>query len=124
VVNLTSSVRLDTILTPLSRGTGGPVCSTAGDLVFDLTRRLVTLGGEPIQLMPTEYDLLRVLTTHAGRALTHRQLLHQVWGVAYESEAHLLRVNISNLRRKIEPEPARAQYILNEPGAGYRLRES
>jgi two-component system KDP operon response regulator KdpE len=96
----------------------------AGDLSVDLARRIVTLRDEPVQLTPTEYDLLRVLMTHAGKVLTHRQLLREVWGVAYESEAHLLRVNISNLRRKIEPEPARPQYILNEPGVGYRLRES
>lgn len=96
----------------------------AGELSIDLSRRLVTLGDEPVQLTPTEYDLLRVLMTHAGKVLTHRQLLREVWGAAYEAETHLLRVNISNLRRKIEPEPARPQYILNEPGVGYRLRES
>lgn len=95
-----------------------------GALSVDLTRRLVTVGDETVQLTPTEYDLLRVLITHAGKVLTHRQLLREVWGAAYESETHLLRVNISNLRRKIEPEPARPQYIVNEPGVGYRLRES
>jgi two-component system, OmpR family, KDP operon response regulator KdpE len=97
---------------------------SAGDLVVDLPRRLVTVAGEPVQLTPTEYDLLRVLVTHAGKVLTHRQLLREVWGAAYESETHLLRVNISNLRRKIEPEPAQPRYIVNEPGVGYRLRES
>lgn len=97
---------------------------TVDALTVDLARRLVTVAGEPIQLTPTEYDLLRVLMTHAGRVLTHRQLLRSVWGTAYESETHLLRVNISNLRRKIEPEPARPQYIVNEPGVGYRLRAS
>jgi two-component system KDP operon response regulator KdpE len=97
---------------------------TAGELCVDLTRRLVTLKNEPVQLTPTEYDLLRVLMTHAGKVLTHRQLLREVWGAAYESETHLLRVNIINLRRKIEPEPAQPQYIVNEPGVGYRLRES
>lgn len=102
----------------------GNATLAAGELAIDLTRRLVTLGGEPVQLTPTEYDLLRVMMTHAGKVLTHRQLLREVWGAAYESETHLLRVNISNLRRKIEPEPARPQYILNEPGVGYRLRES
>ena len=97
---------------------------TAGELAIDMSRRLVTLSGEPVQLTPTEYDLLKVLMTHAGKVLTHRQLLREVWGAAYEAETHLLRVNISNLRRKIEPEPARPQFILNEPGVGYRLRES
>ncbi len=97
---------------------------SAGDLCVDLTKRLVTVGNEPVQLTPTEYDLLRVLMTHRGKVLTHRQLLREVWGMAYESETHLLRVNISNLRRKIEPEPAQPRYIVNEPGVGYRLRES
>ena len=102
----------------------GDATMTAGELAIDVSRRLVTLGGEQVQLTPTEYDLLRVLMTHAGKVLTHRQLLREVWGAAYEAETHLLRVNISNLRRKIEPEPARPHFILNEPGVGYRLRES
>lgn len=97
---------------------------SAGALTLDLAHRLVTLAGEPVQLTPTEYELLHVLLSHAGKVLTHRQLLHAVWGAAYESETHLLRVNISNLRRKIEPEPARPRYIINEPGVGYRLRSS
>lgn len=102
----------------------GNVVLSAGDLAVDLSRRLVTLGDEQVQLTPTEYDLLKVLMTHAGKVLTHRQLLREVWGAGYEQETHLLRVNISNLRRKIEPEPARPHFILNEPGVGYRLRES
>lgn len=95
---------------------------TIDDLVVDQARRLVSVGGREVQLTPTEYDLLRVLVTHAGRVLTHRQLLRQVWGVGYEGEAHLLRVNMSNLRHKIEPDPARPHYIVTEPGVGYRLR--
>lgn len=93
-----------------------------GDLTMDLARRQVTVRGEEVSLTPTEYDLLRVLVQHAGKVLIHRQLLRQVWGVGYESELHLLRVNISNLRRKLEPDPARPHYILTEPGVGYRLR--
>jgi two-component system KDP operon response regulator KdpE len=93
-----------------------------GGLQVDLARRLVTVAGQEIQLTPTEYDLLRVLVTHAGRVLTHQQLLRQVWGVGYDHETHMLRVNISNLRHKLEPIPARPQYILTEPGVGYRLR--
>ncbi len=93
-----------------------------GDLAVDLGRRVVTVAGREVQLTPTEYDLLRVLATHAGRVLTHRQLLREVWGVGYEPETHMLRVNISNLRRKIESDPARPRYILTEPGVGYRLR--
>jgi two-component system KDP operon response regulator KdpE len=95
---------------------------TVGDLSVDFVRRVVTSAGHEIQLTPTEYDLLRVLILNADKVLTHRQLLRQVWGSAYEGEAHLLRVNMSNLRRKIEPEPARPTYILTEPGVGYRLR--
>lgn len=93
-----------------------------GDLKVDFGRRQVSVGGNPITLTPTEYDVLRVLVQHAGKVLTHRQLLRQVWGLAYESETHLLRVNVSNLRRKIEPDPTRPEYILTEPGVGYRLR--
>ena len=89
---------------------------------MDLARRLVTVGDREVQVTPTEYDLLRTLVAHAGKVLTHRQLLRQVWGVGYEGEAHLLRVNMSNLRHKLEPDAARPNYILTEPGVGYRLR--
>ena len=91
-------------------------------LKVDLTRRQVKMDGVEISLTPTEYDLLRILVQNAGRVLTHRQLLRQVWGSAYESEAHLLRVNMSNLRRKIEPDATRPRYIITEPGVGYRLK--
>ena len=97
---------------------------TSGELTVDLARRLVTVGDREVQVTPTEYDLLRTLVAHAGKVLTHRQLLRQVWGVGYESEAHLLRVNMSNLRHKLEPDAARPNYILTEPGVGYRLRVS
>ncbi len=91
-------------------------------LTVDLTRRQVKVGSEEISLTPTEYDLLRILVQNAGKVLTHHQLLRQVWGSTYESEAHLLRVNMSNLRRKIEPDPTRPRYIITEPGVGYRLK--
>jgi two-component system KDP operon response regulator KdpE len=97
---------------------------TTGEMTVDLARRLVTVGGREVGLTPTEYDLLRVLVTHAGKVLTHRQLLRQVWGVAYQEETHLLRVNMSNLRHKLEPDASRPSYILTEPGVGYRLRVS
>jgi two-component system, OmpR family, KDP operon response regulator KdpE len=67
---------------------------------------------------------MRVLVTHAGKALTHHQLLNWVWGMGYEPEMHMLRVNISNLRCKLEPDPTRPHYIVTEPGVGYRLREN
>ena len=91
-------------------------------LKMDLSRRLVTVNEKEISLTPTEYDILRLLMQNAGKVLTHRQLLRQVWGTAYESEMHLLRVNISNLRRKIETDPARPHYLVTESGVGYRLR--
>jgi len=100
-----------------------PVFSS-DDLTVDLTRRVVTVAGRDVQLTPTEYDLLRVLVTNAGKVLTHRQLLRELWGPGYEQETHMLRVNISNLRRKIEPDPTRPHYIRTEPGVGYRLRDS
>lgn len=93
----------------------------AGDLRVDLARREVRVGGQLAQLTPTEYDLLRALVRQAGKVLTHRQLLREVWGPGYEGEAHMLRVNISNLRHKIEPDPTRPRYIRTEPGVGYRL---
>ena len=94
------------------------------DLSIDMTRRLVTLRGQEISLTPIEYKLLSVLAQNAGKVLIHRQLLRQVWGMGYENETHLLRVNISNLRAKIEPDPARPHYIQTEPGVGYRMRSS
>ena len=94
-----------------------------GRLLVDLARRRVSLDGEEITLTPTEYELLRVLVQHRGRVLTHNQLLRLVWGEGYDEERHLLQVNMSNLRRKIEPDPKVPHYILTEAGVGYRLRE-
>jgi two-component system KDP operon response regulator KdpE len=96
---------------------------TTGDLKVDLTRRLVTVAGREISLTPTEYDLLKALVAHAGTVVTRHQLLVKVWGVAYEQDAHLLQVNVSNLRRKLEPDPARPRFIQTEPGVGYRLKD-
>ena len=91
-------------------------------LRVDLARRQVVLNGAAVELTPTEYDILRVLVQHAGRVLTHRQILREVWGAPYEAETHLLRVNMSNLRRKIEPDPNQPHFIVTEPGVGYRLK--
>jgi two-component system KDP operon response regulator KdpE len=95
---------------------------TTRNLKLDLTRRLVSVSGNEVQLTPNEYNLLRVLAKHAGKVLTHRHLLHEVWGLEFGEESHMLHVNISNLRRKIEINPARPQLIITEPGVGYRLR--
>lgn len=92
------------------------------DLKMDLSRRTVTASGNQISLTPTEYEILRLLLQNAGKVMTHRQLLRQVWGTAYESEMHMLRVNISNLRHKIESDPSRPHYLITEPGVGYRIR--
>jgi two-component system KDP operon response regulator KdpE len=95
---------------------------TNGDLVMDLPKRVVTLAGHEVQLTPTEYDLLKTLVTYAGKVVTHHQLLREVWGKAYEQELHILHVNVSNLRHKIEPDPTRPRFIITEPGVGYRLK--
>jgi two-component system KDP operon response regulator KdpE len=93
-----------------------------GDLVIDMTRRLVTISNQMVSLTPTEYDILRILVTNSGKVLTHHQLTHSVWGSAEEDQAHLLRVHIGNLRGKIETDPSRPYYIITEPGVGYRFR--
>lgn len=90
-------------------------------LKMDFARHLVWVEGKEISLTPTEYDLLRVLVQHGGKVLTHRQLLRLVWGEGYETDSHLLRVNISNLRRKIEKDPTQPRLILTEAGIGYRM---
>ena len=92
------------------------------DLEVDLVRRRVLVAGLEIQLTPTEYDLLRLLVTNAGKVLTHRQILKQIWGAGYIEQPHVLRVNISNLRRKVEKDSSRPRYILTEVGVGYRLK--
>jgi two-component system, OmpR family, KDP operon response regulator KdpE len=99
-----------------------PICKV-GELSLDVTRRLVTLAGKEIQLTPNEFDLLHVLMQNSGKVITHRQLIHKVWGTPYEDESRLLRVNISNLRHKIEPDLNHPTYILTELGVGYRMRE-
>jgi two-component system KDP operon response regulator KdpE len=96
----------------------------AGSLEVDLARRRVRRDALDLSLTPTEYDLLRVFVHHAGRVLTHHQILREVWGPGYLEQSHLVRVTVSNLRRKIEPDPARPAFLLTEPGVGYRLRES
>jgi DNA-binding response OmpR family regulator len=92
-----------------------------GQLEIDLSNRRVRVSGQEVQLTPTEYDLLRILVNHAEKVLTHGQPLKEVRGIGYQDETHLLRVHMSNLRRKLELDPNRPQYILTEPGVGYRL---
>jgi two-component system, OmpR family, KDP operon response regulator KdpE len=92
------------------------------DLKVDLEGRHVTFKGQDLNLTPVEYDILTCLVHSAGKVVTHRKLIQKVWGSIYTADSHILRVNISNLRRKIEPDPSRPHYILTEPGVGYRLR--
>ena len=100
-----------------------PVYQVA-DLALDCSRRQVTMAGKEVELTPTEFDLLSILIQNAGKVVTQRHLIHKVWGVSYENESRLLRVNISNLRRKIEPNPNQPVYILTELGVGYRLKDA
>jgi two-component system KDP operon response regulator KdpE len=94
---------------------------TIGELELDLEKRELRVGGKPVHLTPHQFDLLRVLALNEGKLLTHRAILQEVWGPGYGSESNLLHVHVSQLRRKIEPDPARPRYLLTEPGAGYRL---
>jgi two-component system, OmpR family, KDP operon response regulator KdpE len=92
-----------------------------GDLRIDRVKRAVTMRGESVALTPTEWDLLRLLAENEGKLLTHPAILRAIWGPAYREESNYLHVYVSHLRRKIEPDPARPRYLLNQPGVGYRL---
>jgi two-component system, OmpR family, KDP operon response regulator KdpE len=96
---------------------------TVGEIRVDLGRREVFVGETPVRLTATEYDLLKLLVHHAGRVRAHYQLIHDLWGrTQYQDSVHLLRVTLSNLRRKLQPDPMKPRYIVTEPGVGYRLR--
>ncbi|MBP2228727.1 two-component system KDP operon response regulator KdpE [Azospirillum agricola] len=92
----------------------------SGALAVDLVRRIVTVQGTEVKLSPREYDLLRLLVAHAGKVLTHRFILKEVWGA--DTDVQYLRIYIRQLRQKIEPDPERPHHILTETGVGYRLR--
>jgi two-component system, OmpR family, KDP operon response regulator KdpE len=96
---------------------------TVGDLKVDLVRREVFVGDTAVKLTATEYNLLKVLVHHAGKVRTHQQLIRELWGhTQYQDVLHLLRVTLSHLRRKLQPDPMKPRYIVTEPGVGYRLR--
>ena len=96
---------------------------TVNDLKVDLVRREVLVGETAVKLTATEYDLLKVLAHHAGNVRTHQQLIRELWGhTQYQDVLHLLRVTLSHLRRKLQPDPMKPRYIVTEPGVGYRLR--
>jgi two-component system KDP operon response regulator KdpE len=93
-----------------------------GPLRIELSRREVTVSGREVKLTPTEYQLLTLLARNAGKVLTHRQILVEIWGPAYADQAHYVRVHMAELRKKIEADPARPKLIVTEQGVGYRLR--
>lgn len=97
-----------------------PVFQT-GDLVVDLVGRRVTRKGQPVKLTATEYSLLRLFIQHAGKVLTHRQILREVWGPTHEEHTHYLRVYLAHLREKLEKNPAEPKLLVTESGVGYRL---
>ncbi len=117
--------RVDAVL----RRAGGPAAEVdgairAGDLVMDIGRRTVTVKGTPVHLTPREYEVLKVLLTHAGRLVTHGRLLRAVWGTAYSDEAHYVHVYVSQIRRKLDAadvDGRLADLIVAEPGVGYRV---
>ncbi len=117
--------RLRVALRHASDTTGAeePGVVETGDLVIDLARRRVTVGGAEVRLTPIEYRLLAELAKHPGRVLTHEQLLRVVWGPSHVHEHHYVRVYMAQLRRKIEKDAARPKLLITEPGVGYRLQE-
>lgn len=101
-----------------------PQSFTFGELHIDLLRREVSRGGVSLHLTPIEYKVLVLLARNAGKVLTHRHILREVWGPAYATHTHYVRVHMNELRKKIEPEPARPKLLVTEPGVGYRLRDN
>ncbi len=101
---------------------GAPERLTAGDVTIDMERHLVFRGDREVHLTPTEFDLLRVLATEAGKVLTHRQILERVWGRYAAENSQQLRVYINYLRRKLEDDPSHPRLIVTDPGVGYRLK--
>jgi two-component system, OmpR family, KDP operon response regulator KdpE len=93
-------------------------------LKVDLTRRAVFRSGEELHLTPIEYKLLALLARNAGKVLTHRQILKEVWGPAYANQTHYVRVHMAELRKKVEADPSRPSLLVTEPGVGYRLRDT
>lgn len=106
-----------------SSPTGSPILEI-GPLQLDLVRREIKVAGREVHLTPIEYRLLVLLAQNAGKVLTHRQILKEVWGAPYASQTQYLRVFMAQLRRKIEQDPARPRFLVTEPGVGYRMRES
>src|SRR5262245_51309500 len=100
-----------------------PPVLTIGEVTIDLQRREVTRGGAPVRLTPIEFRLLAFLAKHAGRIVTHHQILNEIWGGTASAEPHHVRVHMADLRKKLEDDPARPKLLLTELGVGYRLKE-
>jgi two-component system KDP operon response regulator KdpE len=113
--------RIRSLLRRAAGATSAAPVFVAGDLSVNFDRREVTVEGQPVKLTPTEYDLLKYMIEHAGKVLTHRILLQEVWGEAYVDQAQYLRVFVGQLRKKIEKHPGRPRFILTDPGVGYRF---
>lgn len=124
VAELLARLRVALRHAALARAGAGPESPIfeVGDLRVDLALRQVFVAGDEVHLTPIEFKLVATLVQHAGKVLTHRQLLREVWGPGYADESHYLRVFVAQVRRKIEADPARPRYLLTEPGVGYRLR--
>lgn len=105
-------------------GGGASETFESGELRIDLVRRVVHRGGREVHLTPTEFRLLATLVRNAGQVVTHRRLLHEVWGANYQEHTHYLRVYMAQLRHKLERDPTRPRLLATEPGVGYRLREA
>ncbi len=107
----------------LRRSVPAPECPVVvtDSFTVDLAAKRVTTSAGPVRLTPTEWNLLEVLVRQPDRLVTHRDLLHEVWGPAYQTETNYLRVYLANLRRKLEPDPARPRHLVTEPGIGYRF---
>ncbi len=118
------TARLRALLRRAGDGAGGEPVLAAGDVAVDLAARRVTKAGRDVHLTPIEFDLVRVLATHRGKLVTHRQLLHEVWGPGYERETQLLRVHVAHIRAKLEDDPGAPRLLLTEPGVGYRLSDA
>jgi two-component system KDP operon response regulator KdpE len=113
--------RIRTALRHRLQEQGGRPVFRSGDLSVDLVHRRVSVGEREVKLSPKEYDILQQLVIHAGKVLTHRHLLHEVWGGEESGDVQYLRVFIRQLRQKLEADPERPRHIMTEPGVGYRL---
>lgn len=115
--------RVRALLRDRSRPGESEAVYKVGDVELDVARHRVTKSGQPLRLSPKEFDLLRMLVVHAGRVVTHKQLLREIWGRFHENDTQYLRVYVRQLRDKLGDDPARPRYIANEPGIGYRFVE-